>query len=206
MSPIVLYFLFITLVVAYLLMRAEGAKFIKVVLIAIMFYVSSAIWFSFETYQGWPTNDRPNDDAVILAVTIFDKTNLEPGAIYVMAIPCVGAVDTCEEYKTDDGIITKLSPYKIFGYVPTAKNTPRLYRFPYTTENRKAFSEARENLSKGGRSTIKGEGKGKGKGKGAAPGDAEDGDGKSGEGQENAHIDDAPQIVNEGPQDLLRKD
>lgn len=203
---IVVFFLFVTLLIAYLLFKAEGSNALKVVILLVLFYASSAVWFSFDSYKGWPTEASPRDDAIILSVAIFDKTNTSPGSIYVTAIPCTGDVSECETYAEDDGLMTKLSPYRVFGYAPKARNTPRIYEFPYTEENRKAFSEARENVSNGGRSTIKGAGK-KGQGKGGQHGKEEtEGGMMGGDGQENAGIDDAPQIINEGPQDLLRKD
>ncbi len=210
MNPLVLYFLFTTVVVAYLMMRVEGAVLSKVIVLTVMFYISSAIWFSFSSYKGWPTDRPATEDAVIMSVVIFDKTKSNPGAIYVTAIPCSGSVSECQEYSVDDGLLSKLSPYKVFGYVPKARNTPKLFEFPYTEANRKAFSEARDNIANGGRSTMKGmkgkQGEGKGDGSGQPTGIDKAGMNGGPDGQENASIDDAPMIVNEGPQDLLRKD
>lgn len=212
MNPIVAYFLIITLLMVYLLMRTEGANAIKVAVIGALFYVSSAVWFSFDSYRGWPTDRRPDRDLVLLSVIIFEETRSTPGAIYAVGIPCATDRTLCDKYTEDDGLLARLSPYKAFGYTPKARNTPRTYEFEYTEENREAFAQAQANIEKGGRSTLRigerrddeegGEGGREGDGQTADPGAGV----QVGDAAENSGIEGAPDILNEAPEDLLRKD
>ena len=213
MNPIVAYFLIITLLMVYLLMRTEGANAIKVAVVAALFYVSSAVWFSFDSYRGWPTNVPPQQDLVLLSVIIFEETKKTPGAIYATGIPCVTDRALCDKYAEDDGILARLSPYKAFGYASKARNTPRTYEFEYNEENRKAFAQAQANIEKGGRSTLRvgkqeeGVGsKGGRKGSGDETAEPAEEGARGDDAVENSGIEGAPDILNEAPEDLMRKD
>jgi uncharacterized membrane protein YgcG len=186
---IVIYFLLFAFVIGWMFLNIKGFTYLKGAMIAAMFYVSSAIIFSFSSYMGWPVEgDNAPDTTVLTSVLIFDKTNTSDGYIYVTGIPCAGQsnIEECMRASKVNSYVASLGAFNIFGYVPTVINTPRIYTFPYTEENRKNFAEARENMANGGRSVMRrgkknkggtGEGEGGQEGEGQGGGKSQSGDG-----------------------------
>lgn len=213
---VVVYFLLFAFVLGWLFFKVDGQLKAKVIMIAAMFYVSSAIIFSFDSYMGWPTRDSDAPDTMVLTnVLIFDKTNKSEGYIYVTGIPCSGQknIDDCMETKKSQTTLGFLSPWRIFGYEPEVVNTPRMYTFPYTDENRKLFAEAKQNIDGGGRSVFKRKGKGQAKdGKGGSGDDdgspTGEGGGQGGEGTKDADSEGEMEIYvdNQAITDIIRKD
>jgi hypothetical protein len=165
-------FLIFAFTIGISLYYVPGKLGLKIHLALAMFYMASALFFSFDTHKGWPAPDGVTPDKmVIVGVVIFEKTTKSDGMIFVTGIPCSSFDDIarCFEEEHNASLWTKLSPYKIFGYEPDNVNTPRIFEFPYTDKNRKMFGEAKQNIADGGVSIYhKGqnekEGKGKGKG------------------------------------------
>lgn len=212
---IVAYFLIFAFVLGWLFFKVDGFVKTKILMIVAMFYVSSAIIFSFDTYMGWPARNEDVPETMVLTnVLIFDKTDNANGYIYVTGIPCIGKknVDECMQSSNNEMTLRYLNPMKIFGYVPVTVNTPRIYTFPYTDENRKIFGEARDNIKKGGRSVLRRGNSGKvgedGKGDGNAEGESKGKGGESGEGTKGAESEGAMDIHvdNEALKDFIRKD
>ena len=211
---IVVYFLVFSLILGFIFYKIEGFIKTKILAIAMMFYISSAVYFSFDSYMGWPAKDvSVPDKMVLMGILIFDKTTRNDGQIFVMGIPCSAATSAneCLSPNSDTSILTMLSPIKIFGYVPEKLNTPRLFSFPYTEENRKAFGEARENIDGGGTSMFYKNGKPAGDQKDETGQDGTgngDGEGQAGEGTKNAESEGAKNIYidNRNLKDIIRKD
>lgn len=208
---IVVYFLLFSSVLGFLFLHIKGYLTTKLIMIAAMFYMSSAIVFSFNSYMGWPARDMDAPDGMVLTnVLIFDKTNKSDGYIYVTGIPC-GASASIEECMIPHQISVQ-NPLNLFGYIPSNLNTPRIFLFPYTDSNRKMFFEAKENIEQGGTSRLRHGKKGKGQGKSNGTGQEGDsegqGTGQDGEGTPNAESDGANEIYidNQAFRDVLKKD
>ena len=211
---VVLYFLVFAAAVAFAFYKIEGYLIAKIAMMIALFYTSAAIVFSFNTYMGWPAPDSEAPDRMVMtSVVIFDKTKTDPGSIYVMGIPCSSKkLDECLKSDKDTSLIGELTAFKVFGYSPQLANTPRLYTFPYTEENRKMFGEAQENMQNGGRSVFRRGAKkgGEGEGNGQEGDEETSGKGKAqkGEGTRNAETIGAQDIFvdNINLRDILKKD
>lgn len=212
---IILYLLIFALGLGFSFYHVTGYLKTKVALLCAMFYMSSAIIFSFDSYMGWPTDQKNAPDSMImLNVIIFDKTTKSDGVIYVTGIPCATANDVaeCMSPIKNESFLTTLNPMKIFGYGPPSINTPRVFEFPYTEHNREIFASAQEVMHEGGQSFFRRgkqtpgkEGDGTGSGQGEADGE---GMGKTGEGTQNADSEGAQEIYvdNKSLRDIMKKD
>jgi uncharacterized membrane protein YgcG len=179
------YFLVFAFVFGWLLFNVKGHLAVKTVAAFLLFYMSSAIILSFDSYMGWPTRERDAPDNMIISgVMIFDKTATTEGYIYITGIPCGDkSFEECMSATRTESYLGAINYMNVLGYVPPVNNMPRLFQFPYTDENRKMFGDARENIAEGGVSVLKrGKGKGQGKGKGSGKGDEGEGDGEGEEG------------------------
>lgn len=106
--------------------------FLKLIVITYLFITSSAIFFSFETYKGWPSGNRI-EKAILINVQISEPSDNNPGAIYLWVY---------DEPKP----ATVFS--KIFGYTPLAAE-PRSYVIPYSKNTKQKFEEAMKQIEMG---------------------------------------------------------
>lgn len=153
----------VLLVAAVLLTIALYKKglLLKLVAVTYVFAVASVVYFSFDTYKGWPTKDDPVKGKVI-SIHIIDPRGKTPGAIYFW-------VSGTKETSTFE---------KIYTYVPDDMTSPpRAHFSPYTKNKADAFREAQRALEKGMTVTIDSIGK---DGK-ATEAEATDGDQKKGD-------------------------
>lgn len=128
-----LVYIFILFSLLYVLqMFFNKNLFIKMIVITYLFIVSSAIYFSFDSYKGWPSSDRI-EKAILINVQVFDPTESTPGAIYLWVY---------DEPK-EQSIIQK-----VFGYTPSAY-APRAYVLPYTKSTKDKFEEAKKQMEMG---------------------------------------------------------
>lgn len=128
-----LVYIFILFSLLYVLqMFFNKNLFLKLIVITYLFITSSAIYFSFDSYKGWPSSDRI-EKAILINVQIFDPTDKSPGAIYLWVY---------DEPKP----VTVLQ--KMFGYVPT-QYAPRAYVLPYSKGSKDKFEEAKKQLEAG---------------------------------------------------------
>lgn len=159
---LVLSMIVFSLIIAYMFYHVQKKLWLKVIIIGGMIYLSSAIYFSFGSYMGWPTNgELAPDGALIYSIVITEKPDHSDGAIFVMAVPCFGASDiTClrtvytDPSKDDSWSAYLKNKLELFGYAPLRKNTPRLYEFPFTQKNRENFSKAKEHMDQEGGSIF----------------------------------------------------
>lgn len=161
----------------------------KLVMISYTFVVASLVYFSFETYKGWPTVDR-SEDGQVIAVAMIEPRGPTPGAIYFWVMSTSREPSWVE---------------KLYTYESDLPDAPRAHYLPYSKEAADAFRQAEEALKKGLMVTIEGgsvSGKNNGKdtdGTGEAEGEAEEGDSK---------VDkyDVPRLKIVSPQDFLKKE
>lgn len=107
--------------------------FLKLTAITYMIAVASVVYFSFETYKGWPTTDKPVKGNV-LSVYIVDPRGKDPGAIYYWVAG-----------RRDVSLFEE-----IYTYVPEDPDEPpRAHYTPYTKKKADAFREAQRAIEQG---------------------------------------------------------
>ena len=94
--------------------------------------ISSGIYFSFETYKGWPSKEKLVHGYLVSSLTI-EPSKDEPGAIYYWAIP--------EE--EDMNFVQYFLTYKF------ELKAPRSYYLPYSKKAADEFGAANEKLKQG---------------------------------------------------------
>lgn len=103
---------------------------LKILTATYLFFVASAMYFSLETYKGWPTIQKPTE-GMITAIIVDDPTENTKGAIYIWV------------RNSND----KLMWYQSLGY--NSDKEPRSFNIPYTKESAKAFREAKKSIEEG---------------------------------------------------------
>lgn len=116
---------------------------LKLVVITYLFIISSGIYFSLNTYKGWPSEQKINSGFMIISL-IIEPTADSAGKIYVWIMP-------------DETNTNWLN--KIVSYEPKDKYTPRIFEFPYSDEAASEFNKANEAIRNGNYVHIDGEGK-----------------------------------------------
>jgi hypothetical protein len=133
---LITYFLVFTFV-ASLALYFSKAHLLKFLLVGLLFYITGAIYFSFESYKGWPTSEDFTKVQVMWTDSVQpSKKGADDGAIYVWG------------YEVNDE--RKDIPW--YTYSPPVR-APRAYVFPWTEEFEQKTKEAKEKI-KGGSIVI----------------------------------------------------
>ena len=162
--------------------------FLRLTIVTYLVLISSGIYFSFETYKGWPSKDKLVHGYLIYSVTI-EPSKEEPGAIYFWALP--------EE--EDLNIVKDFLTYKF------ELTAPRAYYLPYSKKAAEKFGEANEKLKQGFVVEIGGnepQNESDQNGDGNDPQDGESGS-SSGSGEQEKY--DVPHLTIISPDEILRK-
>lgn len=107
---------------------------LSLLLVTYLFTVASLVYFSFETYKGWPTTDKAERGEVI-SIYIVEPRGKEPGAIYYWIL----SPDDEDTFLED-----------LYTYEPDAMhNPPRAHYTPYTKQKAAKFRQAQEALENG---------------------------------------------------------
>lgn len=108
---------------------------LKLINVTVLVFISSAVYFTFETYKGWPTLEKLHDKARVFGIIIEPPVKgKSDGAIYYWVVEKERVTTSFE---------------RIFRYVPTMPNAPRSYHLPYSPEAEKKFAEAQQALQEG---------------------------------------------------------
>lgn len=182
--------LVIVLVIYAVLSTAQMYKkslLLKLAAVTYMFAVASVVYFSFETYKGWATVDKPTKGELI-SVYIVDPRGKNPGAIYFWVVG-----------KEELDLLEKL-----YTYVPDGEQHPRAHSLPYSKRVADKFREAQEALEGGMIVTLESmESLGRGEPSAAKPGKKK-GDEKDGSGGDTDDYD-VPHFKIEDPSQRLEK-
>lgn len=109
--------------------------FLKLINITVIVFISSAVYFTFETYKGWPTTESIREKARIYSVIITPPVEgVHKGGIYYLA----------KERKKEPTVLEK-----IFRYMSPLPDSPRIYFTEYTEQEERLFSRAQEALEEG---------------------------------------------------------
>lgn len=136
-SFLISYFLGFTFIAALALYFSKIHS-LKFLLVGLLFFITTAIYFSFESYKGWPTTEGFDKVQVLWLDSVQpSKKDADDGAIYVWG------------YELNE---TKQNDTPWYVYTPSIKS-PRSYQFPWTEEFQREVKEAKEKL-KGGSFVI----------------------------------------------------
>ena len=105
--------------------------FLKLIVVTYLFLVSSAIYFSIDTYKGWPSSDKILKGTLV-AVEILEPNDTHEGAIYLWVY----------DEDRDMNILQR-----VFGY--SDSKAPRSYMIPYSQQTSDEFTEAKNQLEAG---------------------------------------------------------
>lgn len=163
---------------------------IKLVTITYVFVIASLVYFSFETYKGWPTADRAEKEQQLLAVHIVDPRGKNPGAIYYW-------VSGAEEP-------THLE--RLYVYFPSEVDSPpRAHHTPYSKKKADKFREAQQALEDGMLVTIESMENPGNVGEAKEPVSGESADGNKSANSGDADEYDVPSFRIESPSEKLEK-
>lgn len=159
--------------------------FLKLTIVTYLFLISSGVYFSFETYKGWPSKEKLTRGYLVYSL-IIEPTKTEPGAIYYWAMPEEEELNFVQDFLT----------YKF------ELMAPRSYYLPYSKKAAGEFAEANEKIKEGYVVEIGGE---------ETDQSGDGGKQKKGEGESsNASGDqenyDVPHLTIISPDEMLRKD
>lgn len=132
--------LVIVLVIYAILSTAQMYRkslWIKLAAVTYMFAIASIVYFSFETYKGWATVEKPVKGELI-SVYIVDPRGRTPGAIYFWVVG-----------KNDPEFLDWL-----YTYIPEEDAPPRAHITPYSKKKADKFREAQKALEDGMNVTI----------------------------------------------------
>jgi hypothetical protein len=129
------FYLVVALIVYALLSAATlyyKSSGLKLAMTTYTFLLASLVYFSLETYKGWPTRAKATEGQVV-AIQIIEPSPTDPGAIYFWVF---GQADpTWWE--------------KIYTYTSDLNEPPRAYYLPYNKKVAERFAEARDALEEG---------------------------------------------------------
>lgn len=167
---------------------------LKLMVITMMFMISSIAYFSLESYKGWPTVDSI-EDGTLIAVKVEEPRDGFKGAIYLWVTPD-------EQEKT----ITE----KIFSY--SVDIAPRSYQIQYSEQTADEFLDANEKIKKGFivKVTKKGKQGSSDSSNGTGEGNSDNGNGSSNTAVASGNRGDAenynvPSLTIISPEEILRK-
>jgi hypothetical protein len=160
---------------------------LKFVVITYLFIISSGIYFTFDTYKGWPSDEKPQKGYLVYSLVI-EPSETDKGAIYYWAISEPEQMNTVQKFLS-------------YEYGTLA---PRSYHLPYSKQAASKFNEANEKIKKGFLVEINEEPSGDGNGAEGNPSDGEEGRAENTDGEQEDYI--VPHLKIISPDQVLRKD
>lgn len=162
---------------------------LKIISITTLIALSSLVYFSFESFRGWPTREVPRS-GYVLHIEIIQPNREFAGAIYVWVID--------ESDKKVEGLLNKLITYEY-----EIKPAPRSYYLPYTKESNKMFGDAKKKIEDGFLVKIEGiEGEGEDSSQQGQSSSDKKGKGKS---KGDTHMYEVPSLRILSPDEVLKK-
>lgn len=132
MTGLSLVLVLITFSLLFVLQMMFNKLFLKLILITMLFLISSGIYFSFDSYKGWPSRDRIDRGMLVTSLTI-EPSVTEEGAIYLWVV---------SEKKS-------LGFWGDFLHYDFGMTAPRSYYIPYSKKAASKFAEANEKIKQG---------------------------------------------------------
>lgn len=132
MTGISLVIVLISFSLLYAMQLVYNRFVLKLLVVTYLFLISSGIYFSFDSYKGWPSKDKLESGYLVYSLVV-EPSDEDKGAIYYWAVP-----DT-----TEQTFLEKFLSYD-FGQV-----APRAFYLPYSKQAAADFAEANEQIKKG---------------------------------------------------------
>jgi len=149
-AAVIFTYLLIMLFLCWSVIYSKGRIFYKCVCSAIALWFSISFFYVLPDLKGWPAEIAIPDKSRIIALTIVEPCQNDPGAFYLW---CDIKPDALQNARN------LLDPYKQFTY--TGKLEPRAYKMPYDRELHKRLLEAQKKQRQTGGSWIEIQAKGK---------------------------------------------
>lgn len=130
-SLVIILLIFSLLFITYLYFPKSNV--IKLVVGTYLIIISSGIYFSFETYKGWPTIERGMSGIMVMSVVVEPTQDFE-GAIYIWVLPKEKEVHWLK---------------RIYSYTPSHGATPRVFQIPYSDKAASDFNQANDQIKEG---------------------------------------------------------
>jgi len=111
---------------------------LKTVVVAASFFLASSIFFSMESYKGWPVGGVEKERARLLSVIIEEPDDKQEGAIYIWIV---------RNHKWMLTGMELLDPRVALRY--SGENQPRAHKLPYTQEDASGFRKAQKAIEEG---------------------------------------------------------
>jgi len=134
----IFYFIAYAVMMSILFYWVDGKWAIKTVSIALFFYIAAAVWFSTDSFKGWPTRDilQPG---IVLWVAMAEPTETDEGGIFLWMV---------NPRKLDgSSLLDKINPLTSFTYA--GERAPRSYRIEYNENNANMAAAMKKALEEG---------------------------------------------------------
>ena len=129
-------FVFVFLIFSLLYVAQIYYPIFRIPMITFLFIISSWIYFSFDSYKGWPTRNAPKVGSEVLWVIIREPSNNIKGSIFIWV-------------KEKAELREKNLFEKLLTYYPEDYRTPRSYRLPFSKESQDEYSNALNKIKQG---------------------------------------------------------
>ncbi len=142
---VTIYMVAFAVLMALILYYVQGKMALKVSSVAVFFFIASSIYFSFNSYKGWPAETQFTGKAEVLWIDVAEGPTDEESSIFVW----LKSGDL--KYKKE---IAKawFDPRSALAYDP--QGYPRAFRLPYTKEGAKFADKAKRAIKEGGKVTL----------------------------------------------------
>lgn len=158
---IIFYFVLYSLLVSLLFFWVEGKIVYKAVTITLLFYIAGAVWFSTDSFKGWPTR-ADLGEGIVLAVAMAEPTNDDEGGIFIWMVT--------GQDKNEMTLLDRIDPRTMFAY--EGERAPRAFRIEYNENNAQMAAKIKKALADGmivvmgedGKPAPEGSGEGEGQG------------------------------------------
>jgi len=146
---LIIAFIIIISFFLYFFIASNMPVAVKILIIPIIVWYSLVLFYTPDKLMGWPTWQPIPNGSRIISMIIKEPFKDDLGSIYIWAI----------DYNISEK--WSINPKRVFRY--NEKNTPRVYKIPYSKELHKKLIEARSSAKKNHGFMMWGIKKGKGK-------------------------------------------
>ncbi len=132
-------FTIVGFILLYFVINSKSHVILKAITITIVLWYSLVMFYIPPRLMGWPTYQSLPDESRIISVLIKEPKGDDEGSIYLVVL------------NADDDkkpLIQQINPKHVFNY--SLKNTPRMYRVPYSREFHKKWEKAKRKAGRGG--------------------------------------------------------
>jgi hypothetical protein len=138
-SLTVVYMLAFAVLMGVVLFFVQGKWPLKLAAVGTYFFVASSVYFSFETYKGWPTGAEMDGRVRVLWIEVAEGESEADSSIFLWVKPP-------SKYKKQIDYAW-FDPRSALAYAPSGY--PRAFRIPYSKDAAKFADKAKRALAAG---------------------------------------------------------